>query len=114
MAGFIRTLTLTAAPFWPSLLLSMQAFGRITDPENLHQVLEVAGPDAAAEASQNLGVLRWYNPANPTGAYTLVLSQIEHRTVANRYECGMKVSVADIEDDDDSDLLSVLRITFRS
>ena len=61
-----------------------QAFGVLTDPENLSLVLEALGPTAAAAVRTTLGPLTHYHPANPTDTYSLLLGQPAHRTVAKR------------------------------
>ena len=54
----------------------IKAFGVLTDPENLSTVLDALGPFHGSAVKDRLGPVGHYNPANPTGVYNLILSQV--------------------------------------
>ncbi|GAX81074.1 hypothetical protein CEUSTIGMA_g8509.t1 [Chlamydomonas eustigma] len=62
----------------------VRAFGILSDPENLHQLFEDLSSNQVQDIRSKLGALCYFNPANPTGVYSLFLSQPAHRCVARR------------------------------
>lgn len=82
LLGFITYITCPRSRMHAEAIL--KCFGVLTDPENLHVALSVLDPASTASVRERLGPLLSYNPANPTGTYSLVLSHPVHRSVARR------------------------------
>ncbi|GFR44939.1 hypothetical protein Agub_g6027, partial [Astrephomene gubernaculifera] len=62
----------------------IQAFGVLTDTENFYAVLEELEPASRQQVESRLGKVRMFFPENPTGRYTLMLSQLPHQCMAKQ------------------------------
>ncbi|GIL76620.1 hypothetical protein Vretifemale_6114, partial [Volvox reticuliferus] len=62
----------------------VQAFGVLVDTENFWAVLHELEPSSREQVETRLGKVRMFFPENPTGRYTLMLSQLPHQCVAKQ------------------------------
>ncbi|GLI66639.1 hypothetical protein VaNZ11_010475 [Volvox africanus] len=62
----------------------VQAFGVLVDTENFWAVLNELEPSSREQVETRLGKVRMFFPENPTGRYTLMLSQLPHQCVAKQ------------------------------